>query len=128
MLYNVSLSKKDPYIDGQWNDYNVFAVAETCAEAVAKAKRKLRSSDKDYRWANATVVDTYSNRGPYKLYRVRYSNWSMDFSRTTGEEVLVIGRCEEEAICYAKAYAPLDALNFNALEVPTVCGHNIIVD
>ena len=126
MLYLVKFMKKLSYSDN-WFNVESYAVGNTPNEAIEFVKRKFRGYDSDFKNFNATAVSEYADRGNFKLYRVKYNEWNMSFSNTHMEDMLVVGRCEDEAICYAKAYASADAMSFMAAEIDKVNGHTILV-
>ena len=124
-LYIVKGMKKLSWTEN-WTPVESYAVGNTCKEAIDFIKHKFRGHDSDYKDFNAVVAAGYS--GTYEMYRVRYAVWNVSFSVTHPEEILVVGRSEDEAICYAKAYAPADAMGFSALKVTQVCGRTITVE
>lgn len=126
MLFIVNYEKE--VCSNNWKTYTHYSFGESKEEAILHVKNHfLCNTESRTRNFSASAVKDYDHLGDYKLYRVTYSNWKCDFSGTYSEEVVAIGRCSEEAICYAKALAQSDSVDFDANIITDVCGHKVLI-
>ena len=63
-----------------------------------------------------------------KLYKVEYKTWDMFFSGLFDNEMLSVGKNEEDAINRVKSVVERDARDFEATEIKSIFGHNIVVE